>query len=137
MANSLTTQLLVDGPSNVVVRVDGFIDTADIAATVVVDPALLSAIDPAVGRLATKLRVDKVTPSIESPLAVYLSWDATTPVRFLSLTNASEEFEAKEYGGIQNNAGAGVTGKITVATQGWSAGAILSFSLVLELAKQA
>ena len=136
MANAVTTQVLADGPRNVVVRVDGFLDTSDYAATAIVDPALLSPMDPSFGTLATKLRVNKVTPSIESPLSVYLSWDATTPVRFLSLSNASEEFEACSFGGITNNAGAGRTGKITLATQGWSAGAILSFSLLLELEKQ-
>jgi hypothetical protein len=136
MANLVTTQLLVDGPNNVVIRVDGFLDTSDLAATVIIDPALLSVMDSYGNVLATKLRVDKVTPSIEAPLTLYLSWDATAPVRFLSLNNASEEFEACDFGGILNNAGAGVTGKITLTTQGWVATAINSFSLIVEMKKQ-
>jgi len=34
-----------------------------------------------------------------------------------------------------NNAGAGVTGKILLSTQGWVVAAILSFTLELELIK--
>jgi hypothetical protein len=135
MANLVTTQTLVDGYRNVVVRIDGFLDTSDLAATVIVDPALLSEINNG-GELATKLRVDKITSSIEVPLGIYLSWDATTPVRFISLNNATEEFDAKALGGYTNNAGAGVTGKITLTTQGWSAAAIVSFSILLEMVKQ-
>jgi hypothetical protein len=137
MANLITTQLLMDGPSNVILRVDGFVDTADVSASILIDPATLSAYDTYTGVKATKLRVDRIVSAIESPLAVYLSWDATAAVRFVSLTNATEEFEYERFGGLTNNAGAGVTGKIRLDTQGWSTGAILSFSVLLEMSKQA
>lgn len=136
MANLVTTQVLIDGQRNAVVRIDGFIDTIDLVPTVIIDPALLSPVDDRTGQLATQVRVDRITSAIEAPLALYFSWAATTPVRFISLTNAAEEFDYKSFGGIQNNSGIGKTGQITLATQGWTAGAILSFSVTLELTKQ-
>jgi hypothetical protein len=41
----------------------------------------------------------------------------------------------RNFGGLVNNAGAGVTGKITATTQGWADAAILSFTIVIEMVK--
>ena len=135
MANTITTQILVDGPKNVVVKIDGFVDTSDLASTVLLDPATLSVVDSN-GTKATKLRIDKIVYDIEDQLSCNLSWDATTPVLIWHLLGRNKlEFD-KKYGGLQNNGGAGVTGKITMVTQGWSASAILSFSILMECTKQ-
>lgn len=133
MANSVTTQLLVDGPRNVVVKFEGILDTSDLGSTTVVDPAVLSDIIP--GTKASKLRIDKVTYNIEDTLAVNLFWDATSPVRIEALEGRGK-MDHHRFAGLQNNAGSGITGKITATTQGWSSSAILSFSLVIELVKQ-
>ena len=135
MANVVTIQTLMDGPKNVVLKVDGLLDTSDVSLATLVDPATLSAIDDE-GHLATKLRIDKIVFNVEDLLTVNLFWDATADVSIWHLVGRGKlEFD-KKYGGLQNNAGAGVTGKILYSTQGWSASAVLSFSFVLECTKQ-
>jgi hypothetical protein len=134
MANSVTTQILNDGPRNVTVKVSGFLDTSDVTSTVIVDPALLSDISIN-GQKATKLRIDRIVYDVEDLLDVTLFFDATTPVRAWDCVGRGE-LRLNKSGGIQNNAGAGVNGKITLTTQGWVASAVLQFSIVLSLVKQ-
>ena len=211
MANSTTTQIIMDGEKNVVVKFEGVIDTSDLAATgtlgagasgvttinspiitftagglapvrgqlvtgtgipakayivsvdsttqvtlntnatasgtgltftlvagaiVVADPAILADIDPRTGTKASKLRLDKVTYSIEDLLSVNLFWDATAAVRIEELIGRGKMDHKRNFGGLINNAGTGINGRITATTQGWSASAVLSFSLVLEFTKQ-
>lgn len=135
MANSVTIQTLVDGPRNVVVKLTGVIDTADVASTTLIDPATLSALGGLSGN-PTRLIVDKISYNVESPLAVHLAWDATTPVIFASLVNSGDDLEFGKFGGVYNTEAAGVTGIIKYSTQGWSAGAILSFNVILEMRKR-
>lgn len=132
MANSLTTQLLVDGPKNAVIKIVGVLDTIDLASTVIVDPSVLEAMS--IWQPAAKVKINRIIYDIELPLELRLFWDATTPVYITDLTGQGHQ-ELKSFGGLINNAGAGVTGKITATTQGWSASAILSFNLILELIK--
>lgn len=134
MANSTSIQILEDGPKNVVVKFEGVLDTSDLASTVVLDPALLSVVDGN-GTLATKLRIDNILHNIEDGLSVNLFWDATSPVRIEELVGRSNPKYFKLQP-LQNNAGAGITGKITATTQGWATGAILSFSIILHCTKQ-
>lgn len=134
MANVTSIQTLVDGPRNVVIKYDGILDTSDVSSTTLIDPASLSAIDVN-NTLPTKVRIDRVFFDVEDGLAVYLYWDATTPVRIAELAGRGKMYAGK-YGGLTNNAGAGKTGKVLVATQGWSAGTTLSFTLILECVKQ-
>lgn len=205
MANSITHQILQDGPRNVVLKVEGVLDTADIGAgtsltsgvtttgstaitfaantvlvpgqfisgtgipagayvvsnttttavisaaataantgltftvtagnTVILDPALRSAKDNATGNLATKLRINRIVHNIEDSLSINLFWNATTPVRIEQLTGQGEQ-DFDKLGGLVNNAGAGVDGKILMASQGWATSAILHFSVVLHCIKQ-
>lgn len=128
MANVTSTQVLVDGARNAVIKFEGILDTSDLGSTVVVD---VSALDGA----PSKVRIDKIQYSIEDTLTVNLLWDATADVRIAQLTGVGE-FCAAQFGGLQNNAGAGVTGDVLATTQGWSAAGILSFSLILHCVKQ-
>lgn len=212
MANSTTVQLLVDGPGNCVVKIEGVLDTSDLAATgqigasgftttlgsrtivfvagalvpmvgqfltfsdttttfnagtyvtsivsatsvivnnpakainaaaaititgtagsvVLVDPALLSNIWET--QVTSRLTITKLIHNIEDLLSVNLFWDATTPVRIEELTGRGKG-DYHRFGGLVNNAGAGVNGRILISTQGWVATTTLSFSLILELKK--
>ena len=133
MANSTSIQLLEDGPRNVIVKFEGVLDTSDLASTTVLDPSTLSQIDYATNLNCTKLRIDNIIFEVEDALSVNLFWDATTPVRI-------GEFVGRGYAKyfkmapLQNNAGAGVTGKITATTQGWVG--VLSFILYIHCVKQ-
>ena len=138
MANSTSIQILEDGPRNVVLKLEGVLDTSDLTSTVVVDPATLSQID-SFGNPATQLRIDHVLFNIEDSLSVNLFWDATTPVRIEQLVGRGT-VDYAWFGGLPNNSGAGKTGKITATTSNTgaaiSATNILSFSLIIKMVKQ-
>jgi hypothetical protein len=127
MANSVTTQILVDGAVNAVVKIVGILDTSDVAPTAVVDPASFTP-------TPTQFRIDRVTYTVEEGLDVRLQWDATSPVYIIDYVKAGHQ-DFKKFGGLQNNAGAGKTGKILLSTEGWTAGTH-EFTIVLELVKQ-
>lgn len=134
MANSVNTQTILDGPRNCVIKVEGILDTSDLAAQTLVDPATLSAMQPATGEKAATVAIQRITFEVEDGLEVRLAWDATTPTRIAQLTGRG----TAKYGhfeGLTNNAGAGITGKVLISTEGWTTGA-KSFTLVLEMRKQ-
>lgn len=126
MANTVTTQTILDGPRNLVILLTGVLDTSNEARTIKVD---VSSYDP----VPTKVRVDKIQYSIAGALQVLLDWDATTDVTFAVLSGQGE-IEACKFGGLQNNAGAGVTGDIYLTTLGYSAGTV-SYTVLLEMTK--
>lgn len=133
MANVTNIQTLVDGPRNVVVKVTGILDTSDVTLATLIDPALLSAVDIA-GSVPTRLIIDKISYNIESGLAVNLYWDATTDILITSLASSGDDICSYEYGGLYNNAGTGVTGKILYSTQGWAG--TVSFNVILQCRKK-
>jgi hypothetical protein len=135
MANSVNIQTILDGPRNVVVKVEGLLDTSDLGSTTLVDPALLTGMDNTLTVKAAKLRIMRMHYNVEDALEVRLVWDATTAVRVEALTGRGK-MDFCDFGGLVNNAGAGVTGKLLLSTEGWSAGKLLSFTLVVELVKQ-
>ena len=135
MANIADIQILTDGPRHTVVKLSGILDTADIAVTDLLDPALRSDMGPFAGMKASQYRIDKITYEIEDTLAVNLFWDATADVLIASLVGRGE-IDAYPYGGLQNNSGAGKTGKIQYSTAGWAVSGVLSFTLILECSKQ-
>lgn len=134
MANVISNQVLLDGPRNVVIKQTGILDTADVANSVLIDPAALMPIDVANGVKAATFNVMNVRFSIEDGLEVRLFWDATTPDLIEVLTGRGK-LDFKSFGGARNPMSAGVTGKILYATQGWSVGAVLSFTFEIELMK--
>lgn len=126
MANTVTTQTLLDGDRNLVILLTGVLDTSNEARVIKVD---VSSYVPA----PTLVRVDTIRHLISPGLIVVLDWDATTPVRFAALTGY-DEVETKRFGGLQNNAGAGVTGDIYLTTLGYSSGT-LAYNIILEMTK--
>ena len=136
MANVIAVQTLVDGRENTVIKVYGYLDTSDVSpAQAVVDPAALSDLGPFAGLKASQLRIKQVIYDVEDSLAVTLLWDATTDMEIEQYTGAGHK-EYKNFGGLQNNSGAGRTGKIMLSTQGWATSAILTFTLEIWLGKQ-
>ena len=127
MANTFTSRTLVDGPRNVVMLFTGVLDAANEARTIKVD---VSTLDPA----PTQLRVDTIRHLVSPGLVVTLDWDASTPVRFAALTGY-DEVEACKFGGLTNNAGAGVTGDIALTTLGYTSGTV-AYNIILEMVKE-
>lgn len=127
MANTVTTQTLLDGDRNLVILLTGVLDTSNEARTIKVD---VSSYVPA----CTKVSIKTIRHLISPGLIVSLDWDATAPVRFADLTGY-DEIEAEHFGGFQNNGGAGVTGDIYLTTAGWASGS-LAYTIILEMVKR-
>lgn len=135
MANTLTTQIIADGPRNAVVQIEGNQNTSDLAYTTVINPASgFVGMDNTGLILPADFRVMRLQYSIEDVFTVDVWWDATTPV-LLATLNGRGEIKWDRFGGMPNYGGAGRTGKIGLSTQGWASGA-LSFTLVFEMIKQ-
>lgn len=126
MANAFTTQTLVDGPKHAVVLLTGILDTANEAKTLKVDVSALSG-------APTRVVVDEIEYAVSGNLKVLLYWDATADVVFAALSGQGE-LCAHEFGGFTNNAGAGVTGDIELATAGYATGTE-TYTIVLHMRK--
>jgi hypothetical protein len=114
MPFAVATQILDDGPRNTVAKTTGDFSMATLpTAVTILDPSLLTSMNPGMSGsfLATLLRLDHIDYSISDGITVQLYWDATTPVAIAELYGRGK-IEAAMWGGFQNNAGAGVTGKI-------------------------
>jgi hypothetical protein len=135
MANSVNIQTVLDGPRNCVIKVEGILDTSDLARTLLVDPSTLAGMDNTGLVKPLGLIVDRIQYSIEDTLEVRLDWDATTPTRMVELDGRGTE-KYERFGGLTNNSAAGRTGKIFMSTQGWAAAATVSFTLILSFKKQ-
>ena len=127
MANTVTTQTLVDGPRNLVLLLTGVLDSSNESRVIKVDVSTFY-------KTPTKVRVDTIRHLISAGLIVVLDWDATTPVRFAALTGY-DEVDACRFGGLTNNAGAGITGDIFLTTLGYSSGT-LAYNIILEMTKE-
>lgn len=113
---AIATQLINDGPRNVVSKTTGdFVMNALPGSTTILDPATLTDMLPAMAgtHLATLLDIRQIDYSISDGLTVQLFWDATTPIAICELYGRGK-LELNKFGGWHNNAGAGVTGKITM-----------------------
>lgn len=116
MANTVTSQTLVDGSKNTAIHVylasDGV--SGELSNQVIVDASALAG-------APTDLKIDRIMGHITGFSAV-LKWDATTDVPFLAISDGGHiDFDYREVGGLQNNAGTGKTGDIMVDTTGFTA----------------
>lgn len=134
MANAFTTQVLEQGPRNYVIKLTGVLDTSDLSATTAIDPSTFvdNDTDPGI-KTATTVRIDHIDYSISDQIEVQLQWDATSPTVIMPLAGRGR-LSFWNFGGIQNNAGSGKTGKVLVKTTGWTSGTQV-FSVVLECVK--
>lgn len=136
MANTTSIQILEDGDRNVIAKLVGQLDTSNLSLTTLLDPATLTSVNTSGlnPQKASTLAIESVVFDIEDGLVVNLYWDATTDVpiwRFSGRDKMNAEFT----GFLQNNAGAGKTGKILVDTTGYTSGT-KSFTLLIQCIKQ-
>lgn len=136
MANAVTIQIEQDGPRNVIVKVAGVLDTSDMVLQDLLDPAARSSIQPGwPGQpKATQFAIKQIDFSVDDGLDLRLWWDATTDVLIESYTGR-DGVDYAPYGFLQNNAGAGKTGKIQMDTLGYTSGT-KEFSFILWAIKQ-
>lgn len=127
MANVVTIQTIEEGPRNAIIKLTGVLDTSDEALN---NKVIVLNLNP----IATQVRIDHIDYSISGALEAQLYWDATTPQIILPLAGRGK-MSFWNFGGLQNNAGAGKTGNIALLTTGWSVG-VQTYSIILELVKQ-
>lgn len=124
MADAVSSQTLIDGTKNVVMKLTNLSDGTGESAVLKVDVSTLSG-------APSRVRIMKVHYSVTGMVATLL-WDATSDVRILDLAGDGW-FDFTSFGGLYNNAGAGVTGDIQLTTTGHTLGD--SYSIVLEMIK--
>lgn len=132
MANSLTTQILEEGPRNVIIKIAGVLDTSDQALTTAIDVSTIN--QGGKGPTPDTVRIDHIDYSISDQLEVQLWWDATTDVIIMPIAGRGR-MTFWNFGGLTNNAGAGKTGNVLIKTTGYTSGTQV-FSVILECVKQ-
>ncbi len=120
MADAVTSQTLIDGERMVIMKFTNISDGTGESAVLKVDVSTLNA--SASGKACNRVTVNKIYISNHG-MEVRMLFDATTDVPFyLSSSNATQTLDMSGFGGITNNAGAGVTGDIVFSTADASAG---------------
>ena len=131
MADTVTTQTIIDGERNCIMKFTNVSDGTGESAVAKVDVSALSSNSD--GKACSEVRIMRVSHAIVG-MSVQLFFDATTNVLLMELAESSNgHMEFKEFGGIPNNAGSGMTGDVLFTTKGHSSGD--TYSIVLEMVK--
>lgn len=133
MANSFTTQVIVDGPRNLIVKATAILTTSDLAATQAVIPASSMQLYTNVPPLVTLNYIDY---SISDQLEVQVSWGlagGAGPGQILMPLAGRGRMCFDDFKGIPNNQSP-TDGSIWVQTTGWSSGTQI-FTLIFETQK--
>lgn len=129
MADAVSSQTLVDNNTWAVMKFTNTSDGTGESAVLKVD---VSALSPAASRVV----IERINYSV-SGMVARLLWDATSDVTIVDLQGDGEmDFDkgpCREFRGLTNNAGAGITGDINLTTVGHTAGD--SYSIILVLRK--
>ena len=114
-------QTILDGPRNVVIKITG--NTTEAALTIVD----VSALDPACSRI----KIKRMSYDIAG-FGLELLWGATAAKNIMYLSSGpGQELCFESFGGLINDAGAGVTGDILLTVTGTPG----AYTLILELVK--
>lgn len=131
MADAVTSQTLIDGERLAIMKFTNISDGTGESAVTKVNVANLAR--SASGLACTAVSVLKIH-SVCHGMEVRMYWDATTDVPFfLSTINTNYCNDFSSFGGITNNAGAGVTGNIVFSTSDQTAGD--TYTVILEMQK--
>ena len=127
MAITVTSQTLADGVKTAVMKFTAEVGgTENEAAVKKVDVSALS------GAPST-VKIQRIWYATDG-ISVKILFDATADVLAHTLPSTEANYlDFRSFGGIQNNAGTGVTGDIMFTTLGGTAGD--SYTIILELSK--
>lgn len=107
MANTITKNVISNGPRNLTIEVHISGDASgDETAYSLVDVSAYS---------AAEVKIMSIQSNLGGFSAV-LRWDATTDVEAIKLLDGASFYDFNSIGGLPNNAGAGKTGDILMAT---------------------
>ena len=131
MADAVTTQTIIDGERNCVMKFTNVSDGTGESAVAKVDVSALAS--NAAGVACSEVRVMRVSHAIGG-MSVQVFLDATSNVLLMELAESSNgHMDFKDFGGLPNNAGSGKTGDILFTTKGHSSGD--TYSITLEMVK--
>ena len=131
MADTVTTQTIIDGERNCVMKFTNVSDGTGESAVAKVDVSTLAA--NSAGTACSEVRLTRVSHAVVG-MSVQLFFNASTNVLIMELAeNSNGHMEFQDFGGIPNNAGSGKNGDILFTTKGHSSGD--TYSIVLEMIK--
>jgi len=131
MADSVTSQTLLDGERLAIMKFTSISDGTGETAVTKVNVSTLTASNS--GKACTGVTVTKIT-SVCHGMEVRMYWDASTDVPFfLATVNTNYENDFSNFGGITNNSGTGKNGNIVFSTSDASSGD--TYTIVLEMVK--
>ena len=131
MADAVTSQTIIDGERNCVMKFTNVSDGTGESAVAKVDVSALAS--NSAGTACSEVRVMRVSHAIVG-MSVQLFLDATSNVLLMELAESSNgHMDFKDFGGLPNNAGSGKTGDILLTTKGHSSGD--TYSITLEMVK--
>ena len=131
MADAVTSQTIIDGERNCVMKFTNVSDGTGESAVAKVDVSALTS--NSAGTACSVVWVLRVSHAIVG-MSVQLFLDATSNVLLMELAESSNgHMDFKDFGGLPNNAGSGKTGDILLTTKGHSSGD--TYSITLEMIK--
>ena len=131
MADAVTTQTIIDGERNCIMKFTNVSDGTGESAVVKVDVSALQS-NPS-GIACSEVRLVRVSHAIVG-MSVQMFFNATTNVLLMELAESSNgHMDFQDFGGIPNNAGSGKDGDILFTTKGHTSGD--TYSIVLEMLK--
>jgi len=131
MADAVTSQTIIDGERNCIMKFTNVSDGTGESAVAKVDVSALTSNSE--GASCSEVRVMRVSHAIVG-MSVQLFLNATSNVLLIELAESSNgHMDFKDFGGIPNNAGSGKNGDILFTTKGHSSGD--TYSIVLEMVK--
>jgi len=131
MADAVTSQTIIDGERNCVMKFTNVSDGTGESAVAKVDVSALAS--NSAGVACSEVRVMRVSHAIVG-MSVQLFLNATSNVLLMELAESSNgHMDFKDFGGLPNNAGSGKNGDILLTTKGHSSGD--TYSIVIEMVK--
>jgi hypothetical protein len=131
MADAVTSQVILDGERLYVAKFTNISDGTGEAAALKIDVSTLAR--NAYNLVCNGVKINKVLAQT-SGMGVIILWDATVDAVCETIpADVMYRMKYDEYGGLSNNAGAGVTGDVLFTTVGASTGD--SYTIILECIK--
>ena len=131
MADTVTSQTILDGERNCIMKFTNVSDGTGESAVAKVDVSALEANH--LGQACSGVTINKIWWQCTG-MSVKIEFDATSNVLAIGLSEDSNGYhDYSDFSGIPNNAGSGITGDLDFTTVGHSSGD--TYMIVLELIK--
>jgi hypothetical protein len=131
MADAVATQIIMDGERLAILKFTNISDGTGESAVVKVDVSALASNSN--GKACNKVAIEKIY-AMTNGMSVRILWDATTDVLVTEIPSGSMDSTCyRDFGGLTNNAGDGITGDVSFTTVGHTAGD--SYTIILKCIK--